>query len=88
MKVLKFWVDKRKRRSVEPNYTFSKKGRRGSLNIIDENRQEIKLLKAFRNNFKDEHTQRKIIEEMKKVKKEETEFEEDYTLNAVLKLRI
>ena len=84
LKALRFWVDKRKRRSVEPGYKLSKNGRSGSFSVFEENREEIKLLKAFRSNFKDEHIQRKIIEDLKKVN-EEIEFEEDNTLNAVLK---
>ena len=62
MKNLRNWAYKRKRRSyIEPRDN-TPLARKGSFQVLEENREEIKLLKAFRINLKNEHKKRKEIE--------------------------
>lgn len=89
---LRHWALKRKRRSFGEILKKKPLFKSASFRVIEENREEIKLLKTFRTNLKNERRAKrkddvkdldKIIEENKK-----TQLTERSNFNETLKLYI
>jgi len=74
MQSLRKWVTSRKRRSYGELRKSKNFTRSGSFRVLEENREEIKLLNAFRINLKKERSKRRIFDDSDETK-EETNLE-------------
>ena len=85
---LRHWAYKRKRRSFGELLKKKALFRSGSFRVLEENREEIKLLKAFRINLKNERTKRKEVAELDTIVEENKNSQktEMYNINENLKL--
>ena len=85
MQILRKWVSQRKRRSHEDIKQKEKVTRSGSFRVLEENREEIKLLKVFRTNLKKEKSKRTLVEQngIEIQEKEENEVQSPTSADAL-----